>query len=76
MVWGRFWDGFGKVLGRFWAGLGSNLKGFGAECWEKLGWATCASNLIRLGLDEAGWGLLLLALVLVVLLLLLLLCCC
>ena len=37
MVWRRFWDGFGKVLGRFWAGLGSNLKGFGAECWEKLG---------------------------------------
>ena len=37
---------------------------------------TFASNLIRLGLDEAGWGLLLLALVLVLLLSLLLLCCC
>ena len=28
---------FGKVGGRFWEALGGNFKGFGAECWERLG---------------------------------------
>ena len=71
---GGFSDRSWVDLGRSWVTLsilGAILGalGFSLSCLGAL-WATLASKLIRLGLDETGWGVLLLALVLV------LLCCC
>ena len=56
MVWGKFWEGFGKVLGRFWAGLGSNLKAFGAGRFSGALGALLEQSWVLLGPFKAVLG--------------------